>query len=131
MNSLARALIGLMLFSFACAAFNASHAQAAKPQQFVYVLRVTPAFHDESKWTKQQNDAVGRHFVRLSQATDSGKVIFAGRTNESLDRTFGLVVFEADSVDAARQFMETDPAVEAGLMSATLHPYVMALQRKQ
>lgn len=132
MNSLARVLIALMLVSLTFVAFKGLHAQtAAKPQQFVYVLRVTPAFHDEGKWTKQENDAVGRHFARLSQATASGKVIFAGRTNESLDKTFGLVVFEADDVDAARRFMETDPAVEAGLMSATLHPYVLALQRKQ
>jgi uncharacterized protein len=104
---------------------------SVKPRQFVYVLRVTPAFHDESKWTERENEAVSRHFSRLEQATQAGKVIFAGRTTEPLDITFGLVVFEAESEDAARQFMEADPAVVAGVMSATLHPYALALQRKQ
>ena len=61
---------------------------------------------------------------------EDGQVIFAGKTTEPLDTTFGLVVFEAESEAAARQFMESDPAVVAGVMSATLHPYVLALQRK-
>ena len=49
---------------------------------------------------------------------------------EPLDKTFGLVIFEADSEAAAMEFMRSDPAVEAGLMTATLHPYAVALQRE-
>ncbi|HVE48339.1 MAG TPA: YciI family protein [Casimicrobiaceae bacterium] len=108
----------------------ASGQSPPKLQQFVYVLKVSPAFHEQSKWTQKENDAVGRHFGRLAEATKAGRVIFAGRTSEALDKTFGLVVFEADDEAAARQFMESDPAVAAGVMSATLHPYVLALQRK-
>jgi uncharacterized protein len=110
--------------------FTAAAQTTAKLQQFVYVLRVAPAFHEQTKWTAKENDAVGRHFMRLAEATRSGKVIFAGRTNEPLDSTFGIVVFEAEDEAAARQFMDTDPAITAGVMSATLHPYVLALQRK-
>jgi uncharacterized protein len=102
----------------------------AKPKQFVYVLKIVPALHDASKRTAKENEAVGRHFTRLKAATDAGQVIFAGRSNEALDATFGLVVFEADTEAAAKQFMAADPAVEAGVMSATLHPYVLALQRR-
>ena len=99
-------------------------------QQYVYVLRVAPALHDQARWTQADNDAVSRHFTRLADGVKAGKVIFAGKTTEPLDTTFGLVVFEAESEAAARQFMESDPAVVAGVMSATLHPYVLALQRK-
>ena len=73
---------------------------------------------------------VARHLERLAQAAWAGKVILAGRTNESLDLTFGLVIFEADSEASAREFMQSDPAVQAGLMTATLHPYAVALQRQ-
>jgi uncharacterized protein YciI len=104
--------------------------EAPETQQYVYVLRVAPALHDQAKWTQADNDAVSRHFARLAAATKAGQVIFAGRTTEPLDTTFGLVVFEAASEEAARQFMESDPAVVAGVMSATLHPYALALQRK-
>ena len=85
---------------------------------------------EASAWTDTENGVIGRHFARLAKATDAGQVILAGRTTEALDRTFGLVIFEAESEEAARLFMESDPAVEARIMSATLHPYSVALYRK-
>lgn len=57
-------------------------------------------------------------------------MILAGRTTENLDKTFGLVIFEAENEAAAKAFMEADPAVQAGVMTATLHPYAVALKRK-
>jgi len=58
-------------------------------------------------------------------------VISAGRTTEALAATFGVVIFEAANLEAARLFMESDPAVAAGVMTAPLHPYSVALQRAQ
>ena len=109
--------------------------QALAPQgqareQYVYVLQVAPAFQKEASWTDTENAVVAQHFERLVRATQSGQVILAGRTEEPLDRTFGLVIFEADSEAAAREFMQSDPVIIAGLMTATLHRYAVALQRK-
>ena len=103
---------------------------AGKRQQFIYVLRVAPGFHEARNWTDRESAVIARHFERLAKAAESGQVILAGRTNEALAETFGVVIFEADDAEAARRFMETDPTVESGLMSATLHPYAVALQRK-
>ncbi len=102
---------------------------AAKPSQFLYVLRVAPRFHDEKVWTDADHAAVSKHFKRLQDAAAKGQVVLAGRTNEPLADTFGLVIFEAVTEDAARRFMEEDPAVQAGVMTATLHPYAVAVQR--
>jgi len=102
---------------------------AAKPTQYLYVLRVVPKFYDEKAWTDADNAAVSRHFKRLQEAAAKGQVVLAGRTNESLADTFGLVIFEAATEDAARRFMEEDPAVQAGVMTATLHSYAVAVQR--
>ena len=104
--------------------------EVQRQKQFVYVLQVAPRFQDEVAWTDTENAVVARHFERLAQAARSGQVIIAGRTTESLDKTFGLVIFEAESEAAAGEFMRSDPAVKAGLMTATLHPYAVALQRK-
>ncbi|HEX5648455.1 MAG TPA: YciI family protein [Steroidobacteraceae bacterium] len=103
---------------------------AGKLQQFLYVLRLAPRLHDDAAWTDADNAAVSRHFEHLKQATAAGRVILAGRTVEPGDKTFGLVIFEAADEGEARRFMESDPAVVAGVMSATLHPYAVALQRK-
>jgi uncharacterized protein YciI len=40
------------------------------------------------------------------------------------------VIFEAESEDAARAFMQADPAIVAGVMTATMHPYSAALLGK-
>lgn len=103
---------------------------ASKRQQFIYVLRVAPAFHDTRNWTDKESATIARHYERLARATESGQVILAGRSNEALPDTFGIVIFEAENADAARQFMQSDPSVASGLMSATLHAYSVALQRK-
>jgi len=97
----------------------------SKRQQYVYVLKLAPRMQEAAARTEAESGVIGRHFARLAKATDAGQVILAGRTTEALDKTFGLVAFEA-----ARQFMESDPAVEASIMSATLHPYSVALYRK-
>ncbi len=121
----------LCLVCSLCAPWVSPHAQTAlKQQQFIYVLRVLPPFHSVQAWTDKENAAVGQHFERLAKATAQGQVILAGKTTEPLDVTFGIVIFEAENEAAARRFMETDPAVVAGLMTATLHPYAVALQRK-
>jgi hypothetical protein len=39
-------------------------------------------------------------------------------------------VFEAENEENAKHFMQTDPTIVAGVMSATLHPYSVALLRK-
>jgi len=105
-------------------------AAAVKPRQYLYVLRLVPRVHDDAAWTEADKAAVSQHFQRLQQATAAGRVILAGRTTETGDKTLGLVIFEAADDAAAQQFMESDPAVVAGVMTATLHPYAVALQRK-
>jgi len=109
---------------------NAQEPKAAKPKQFIYVLRLVPRLHADSAWTKEDNAVLERHFARFQQAAKSGQLILAGRTSEPGDKTFGIAIFEGPDEDAARKFMEEDPAVAGGLMTAELHPFAVALQRK-
>jgi uncharacterized protein YciI len=67
--------------------------------------------------------------MHLTAAADRGQVILAGRTDEPKDRTFGIVVFEASEDASARSFMESDPALVAGIMTAELHPYAVSVLR--
>jgi uncharacterized protein YciI len=109
---------------------NAQEPQAAKPKQFIYVLRLVPRLHADSAWTKEDNAVLERHFARFQQAAKSAQLILAGRTSEPGDKTFGIAIFEAPDEDAARKFMQEDPAVAGGLMTAELHPFAVALHRK-
>jgi uncharacterized protein len=109
---------------------NAQELKTSKPKQFIYVLRLVPRLQADSAWTKEDNAALERHFTRFQDAAKSGQLILAGRTSESGDKTFGIAIFEAPDEDAARKFMQEDPAVAGGLMTAELHPFAVALQRK-
>jgi len=107
-----------------------ARSNADKPKQFIYVLRLVPRLYADSVWTREDDAVLKRHFARFQDATKSGQLILAGRTSESGDKTFGIAIFEAPDEDAARKFMQEDPAVAGGLMTAELHPFAVALQRK-
>jgi uncharacterized protein len=104
--------------------------QAEKPKQFIYVLRLVPRLYDDKNWTKEDNAVLERHFARFQEAIKSRQLILAGRTKEPGDKTFGVAIFEAPDEAAARAFMQADPAVSGGLMTAELHPFAVALERR-
>lgn len=104
--------------------------QPEKPKQFIYVLHLVPRLHADASWTDEDKKVLQRHFVRFQEAIKAGKLILAGRTSESGDKTFGIAIFEAKDEAAARKFMEEDPAVAGGLMTAELHPFSVALEHR-
>jgi uncharacterized protein len=108
----------------------AQESQPEKPKQFIHVLRLVPRLHADANWTPQDEKVLQHHFVRFQEAIKAGQLILAGRTSESGDKTFGIAVFQAKDEAAARRFMEEDPAVAGGLMTAELHPFTVALERK-
>lgn len=123
-------LLLALLLAATTPAFCADEPAPAQKNRFIYVLRLVERLHDDKAWTKPDEEAVGRHFRHLKAATESGQVIMAGRTMEPGDKTFGLVLFEADTADAAQAFAESDPAVHAGVMTVEVHPFALVLMRK-
>jgi uncharacterized protein YciI len=123
-----------MLLFWVCMIVQSLSAQTpeadTKRKQFIYVLRLVPRLYSDANWTKEDKLALDRHFARFKHAIETGELILAGRTREPGDKTFGIAVFEATDEAAARIFMESDPAVVAGLMTAELHPFAIALQHK-
>jgi uncharacterized protein YciI len=128
-----RLLLAFALLFAAALTAPAADTPAAAPaqkKQFIYLLHLVERLHDESAWTKADEDAIGRHFRHLKAATESGQALVVGRTLEAGDRTFGLVIFEADDADTARAFAESDPAVVAGVMTVEVRPFALVLIRK-
>jgi uncharacterized protein YciI len=108
----------------------AQESKTGKPKQFIYVLHLVPRLYDDKAWTEDDKAAVQRHFNRFKDAIKTGQLILAGRTLETGEKTFGVAIFEAVDENAARAFMNADPAVIAGVMTAELHPFGVALERK-
>ena len=131
MKNLFAQFVGLMIYvsTFTNLSY-AQEAKAEKPKQFIYVLHLVPRLHDDKAWTVEDKAAVDRHLANFKAAVQSGQLILAGRTKEPGDKTFGIAIFEAADEAAARKFMEEDPAVVAGVMTAELHPFAVVLERK-
>lgn len=122
-------LMNAELHPFALALEN-SNPPPANTQAFIYMLKLVPRLHDDNKWTKEDKEALDRHFTRLKEAAKSGELILAGPTQEPGNKRFGIVIFRASDEAAARKFMESDPAVVAKLMTAELHPFNVHMQRQ-
>lgn len=96
-------------------------------KQFIYVLKLIPHLLNEDNWTEKEEEIVNRHFVELQRLLNEGKLILAGRTLNMDEKTFGIVILEADSEEEAQFMMKNDPAIAEGIMTAELFPYRVAL----
>lgn len=97
--------------------------------QYMYVLKLIPRLLIASKWTEHDEDIVSRHFAHLKALLEDKKLILAGKTEGLDEKTFGIVIFEANHLDEAKKLMNQDPAIKEGIMSGELFPYRVALMR--
>jgi len=88
---------------------------------FVQLLRPLVCM---SALSPEQEAAMAGHFARLQQGVGNGVVLVAGPCE---DEAFGIVLFRAEDVGAARLWTEADPAVQAGVMSSEWHPFRISL----
>jgi uncharacterized protein len=93
--------------------------------QWLCVIRPPRAtFMDDA--TPAEEQVMSDHFEYLKRLLDEGKLILAG---PSLDPPFGIIVFEAESEDEARDLITADPSVAAGIQTPELHPFRASLVR--
>jgi uncharacterized protein YciI len=77
--------------------------------------------------TEEEAKTVSAHFEYLKDLQKQGILILAGRTLNTDESSFGIVIFNAESREQARMIMESDPAVVHSVMHAELYPYRVAL----
>ncbi|MDH3730991.1 MAG: YciI family protein [Acidimicrobiia bacterium] len=84
---------------------------------------------DPEAWTPEDERVSTEHFERLRQAAADGTVVLAGRSQDGIGPA--VVIFEAASQEEAQAFMEADPFLSSGLFRASLHPFRVAVARRQ
>lgn len=94
-------------------------------QHFIYIVKpVREGFASSS--TDDENRIIGEHFNYLKNLLEKKTLILAGpETNAK----FGIIVFEAESEDKAREIMNNDPAVAGKVFTAELFPFRVSLLR--
>jgi uncharacterized protein YciI len=110
-------LLGLMAFAGPALA-QASNQAATKPQYFVVLLNRpanAPQLSKEALEKLQEE-----HLANIRKMFSEHKVVIAG---PFLDDTVlrGVFVFQAESLDQAKEWADSDPAIKAGRLAAELH----------
>lgn len=90
-----------------------------KRATFICQIRATrPGFAEEM--LPEEIEAMQAHSAYLDRLVTETKFYLIG---PCLDRAFGISVFEAASLEEAREIMAHDPSVERGVMSFEVHPF--------
>lgn len=94
---------------------------------YLYRIQVVrPAMLTDSP-TEEESAITSQHFQYLKDLTEKGVVILAGRTQTPDYGSFGLIIFNAESDEAAQTIVDNDPVVKNRIMRAELYPYRIAL----
>ena len=90
-----------------------------------YLFRIQPirSVALSKGFTESESRTISEHFAYLQKLTGEGTVLLAGRTTNTDNSSFGIVIFNATSEEDARQIMNNDPAVKDHVFRAELFPY--------
>ena len=97
--------------------------ESIEKKTYIYILKLVDRLYNDDKWTVEDNQIVEQHFLRLKKDYDNGKIIHVGRTTDPYKEGFGVVVFNAENDEVAKQYMLNDPAVKNGQMTAICKEY--------
>lgn len=72
------------------------------------------------------------HLKGLQALYDAGRLVVAGPIRDASERPKGsVVIFEAESIEAARMLMAKDPYVREGVFESwTVDPYLVVFPKK-
>jgi uncharacterized protein YciI len=88
---------------------------------YLVLLRKGPAWTPEvTPGTQAIQDA---HMANIQAMWKAGHLIIAGPIDDATDDLRGILVFNAASLDEAKAFAASDPAVKARRLAATVYPW--------
>jgi len=89
---------------------------------FLVELHVRENFLEDA--TDDEQAAAGEHFAYYTELHKHGKLLTAGRRE---DAKLGIAILKVDSLEAAQQLINADPAVIKGVFTAEVNPFNLAL----
>jgi uncharacterized protein YciI len=83
-------------------------------------------FKKGPKWDgtseQQRNQILQKHFANVVAMLDTGQAVIAGPMDTDTDPA-GILILRAKSAEEAKTWVDSDPAVQAGLFTAEMHPW--------
>jgi uncharacterized protein YciI len=95
----------------------------------LFIYKIQPS-RDEAfaeGFAESEQQKISEHFDYLKRLTNEGTVLLAGKTPNIPHHGFGMVIFKAESEEAARRILDDDPAARNNVFVAELYPFGAAL----
>jgi uncharacterized protein YciI len=101
--------------------------------QYMYVMHAVDSSKAASQdgWTAEDHETFDLHWSRLERLKEEGTLLLAGRSQDADGAGPAIVIFEADSADDAQRIFEEEPFLTRNFARCTLHPFRVALSRKE
>ncbi len=77
--------------------------------------------------TAEEEQIISDHFDYLQRLTEEGVALLVGRTLTREYSSFGIMIYRAESEEAARKVIADDPAVIHRVMRAEVYPFRISL----
>jgi uncharacterized protein YciI len=105
--------------------FDAEMAQELKADQRgmrMYVMAFLKAGPNRNQDEEAAKALQQAHMDNIGRMANEGKLVVAGPFGDKGELR-GIYVFKTDSLDEAKRWTESDPAVQAGRLAMELHPW--------
>ncbi len=121
----------ILLFSILFTALQAQQYDATLAQKLGadkrgmknYVLVILKTGTYQPKNNAERDSLFAGHFSNMEKLSQQGKLIIAGPFGQNSLTYRGLFIFDVKTTEEARQLVETDPTVKAGVFEYALLPW--------
>jgi uncharacterized protein len=77
--------------------------------------------------TNAEKAVMAQHFQYVNRLYSEGSIVFAGACT---DGAMGLLVYQAEAEEEARQLFENDPLTKSGITNTEFHPFTIGHMKK-
>jgi uncharacterized protein YciI len=93
------------------------------PTHYLARLQLTRPVLNASAFTTEETAILSQHVRWLRHQAEEGGLILAGRTSNEDEQSLSIVIFNAASQEDANKLLNSDPAIEQGVIHAELFPF--------
>jgi len=101
-------------------------------QTYVYILKYTEEFRKNIQWGSRELGFAQEHVAYIKELAEDNKAYLLGRTTNVYDADmFGVIVFEAASMEEAKKILDDDPLVKNNIMQGTVSPFSIVFVKEK
>ncbi len=122
---------GMLLMNAPVSSITYENSKSAN-QTYIYILKYTEEFRKNIQWGSRELGFAQEHVAYIKELADENKAYLLGRTTNVYDaEMFGVIVFEAASMEEAKKILEDDPLVKNNIMQGSVSPFSIVFVKEK